>query len=65
MLDQDEDLGRISRSHPDQLRHQLYDANAEFPADISGLLPPIADRWWEQLGKPKLLRFPHRSAYNL
>jgi hypothetical protein len=63
-LERDEDLRRITRSHPDQREHEFYDANAEFPPDISNLLPPSADRWWEHLGKPQLLRFPHRPAYN-
>ena len=52
VLNRDEDLGRISRSHSDREQHAFYNAKAEFPLDISDLLPPSADRWWERLGKP-------------
>lgn len=48
----DEDLSRISRSHPDRRLHGYYNKDASFPDDISDLLPPPADRWWERLGKP-------------
>jgi hypothetical protein len=51
VLERNEDLGRISRSHPDRHEHSFYDAEAKFPSDISDLLPPNADRWWEPLGK--------------
>jgi hypothetical protein len=51
VLTRDEDLGRINRSHPDQWEHQYFISNHEFPADISDLLPPSADWWWESLGE--------------
>ena len=51
VVELDEDLGNINRSHPERFRHSLYNASAEFPLDISDLLPPSADRWWEGLGK--------------
>jgi hypothetical protein len=50
VLDLDEDLGTISRTHPYLDQHTHFQQNAVFPADISGLLPPPADRWWEILG---------------
>jgi hypothetical protein len=51
VLDRNEDLGSINQFHPDRQVHKFYDASAEFPADISHLLPPSKDRWWEELGK--------------
>jgi hypothetical protein len=55
VLDRDEDLSRINGSHPDRQQHEFYDASADFPPDISDLLPPSAERWWERLGKPQSL----------
>ena len=52
VLNRKEDLGRISRTHPDLHQHQDYNPDAEFPSDLSELLPPSAERWWECLGKP-------------
>ncbi|KAN0121379.1 hypothetical protein V8E52_003275 [Russula decolorans] len=49
VLDRDEDLGRITRFHPGRWEHEFYDDSAEFPADLSDLLPPSADCWWEPL----------------
>jgi hypothetical protein len=63
VLDQNEDLGSITRSHPDLKVHSFYDETAKFPADISHMLPPIADRWWEQLGMYQLLIFSRCPAY--
>jgi len=51
VLERDEDLARINRLHPDHREHKYYGADAKFPADISDLLLPSADRWWEILGK--------------
>jgi len=52
VLHRDEDLSMINRSHPDLENHKFYKARAEFPDDISDLLPSgSADRWWERLGK--------------
>lgn len=65
VLDRNENLGNINRSHPDLIQHELYDPDVEFPHDLSDLLPPTADRWWDHLGKLELLRFPHISTYNL
>jgi hypothetical protein len=59
VLDKGEDLGRINRSHPDLEMHAFYDSNTVFPPDISDLLPPSADRWWERLGKLNVLIFSY------
>lgn len=64
VLRRDEDLGRINRSHPDRAMHRDYNRSVGFPPDISHLLPPSEDRWWEHLGELQLLRFPHTPAYN-
>ena len=45
------DLSEISRGHPKINKHKFYQPGAEFPADISHLLPPSERRWWEHLGK--------------
>jgi len=50
VLHRDEDLGNITWSHPEWHRHKYFNAQAEFPKDISDLLPS-EDRWWEGLGK--------------
>ena len=44
-----EDLHAINRSHPHRERHGLYNAEAAFPEDISGLLDKD-NLWWEGLG---------------
>ena len=59
VLTQNEDFARISRSYPDLDEHQDYDPEADFPQDLSGLLPPSADRWWEHLGKWQYVTFPY------
>jgi hypothetical protein len=51
VLERDEDLGRINQSHPDREEHDYFNPNTVFAADISDLLPPSADRWWESLGE--------------
>lgn len=48
----DKDLGKINQFHPKLENHDYYVKNAEFPSDISDLLPLVADRWWEHLGEP-------------
>ena len=45
------DLSEIRRSHPDLHIHKHYDPEAIFPKDISNLLPPTGNHWWESLGK--------------
>jgi len=51
VLSRNEDLGRITRSHPDLSDHGYYNETAVFPPDISDLLPASAAHWWERLGK--------------
>ena len=63
VLDQKEDLGNITKSHPNRALHMFYDEKAEFDLDISYMLPPITDRWWEQLGMYQLLIFLCCPAY--
>ena len=65
VLERDKDLGSINRSHPDRMQHSFFNKDAEFPPDISDLLLPSEDRWWEHLGKPQLLRFTRHPAYEL
>jgi hypothetical protein len=47
---EDQDLGSINRSHPRLVKHKFYDKDYQFPDDLSSMLPPMEDRWWEQLG---------------
>ncbi|KAI9449765.1 hypothetical protein BJY52DRAFT_1227576 [Lactarius psammicola] len=49
VLDAEADFTEIGRNHPCLHRHAYFKRDAEFPADISDLLPPHADRWWEPL----------------
>jgi hypothetical protein len=50
VLDSGADLSEIGRNHHLIRKHKYYDPRAKFPEDISGLLPPNGDRWWEPLG---------------
>jgi len=52
------DLGTINRTYPDRHKHAYYKDSAVFPNDISDLLPPSADRWWEHLGTPIIAEVP-------
>ena len=58
VLLRDGNLGTINQSHLDRHMHKFYNENAKFPADISHLLPPSEDRWWEVLGKQSFPRLP-------
>jgi len=51
VLQRGADLSEIRRDHPDLRKHKYYDPEANFPQDISNLLPAPVDRWWETLGK--------------
>jgi hypothetical protein len=64
VLRRDEDLAMINRSHPEQKTHVFYKAEAEFPEDISDLLPS-ADHWWEDLGKWQSIKFSYCSVHTL
>jgi hypothetical protein len=44
------DFSEIRRDHPKVSKHSYYTPH-EFPDDISNLLPPSAEHWWESLGK--------------
>ncbi|KAH9022868.1 hypothetical protein EDB84DRAFT_1441102 [Lactarius hengduanensis] len=48
VLASDGDLAEITRNHPHLHKHTYYQPGAEFPQDISNLLPN-EDRWWETL----------------
>ncbi|KAI9435366.1 hypothetical protein BJY52DRAFT_1197657 [Lactarius psammicola] len=49
VLDTEADFTEIGRNHPCLHRHTYFKCDAEFPADISDLLPLHADHWWEPL----------------
>ncbi|KAH9026120.1 hypothetical protein EDB85DRAFT_1893538 [Lactarius pseudohatsudake] len=42
------DLAEITRNHPHLHKHAYYQSGAEFPQDISDLLPS-EDHWWETI----------------
>jgi hypothetical protein len=44
------------------MQNLFFKEGADFPPDISDLLPPSEGRWWEHLGKLQLLRFTRRPA---
>ncbi|KAH9012478.1 hypothetical protein EDB85DRAFT_2158990 [Lactarius pseudohatsudake] len=48
VLASDGDLAEITRNHPHLHKHVYYQPGAEFPQDISNLLPN-EDCWWETL----------------
>jgi hypothetical protein len=50
VLEKDEDLSAINRNHPKIRKNKFYQPEAYFPDDISILLPPDGDHWWEALG---------------
>lgn len=51
VLDADEDLGNIGRTHPRLHEHPYFKPQALFPKNISDLVPPIGNRWWDDLGE--------------
>jgi hypothetical protein len=51
ILDVNGDLSEIGRKYPNLKQHKYYKRKSEFPDNISDLLPPHEDRWWEDLGK--------------
>ena len=50
VLSQQGDLSNINRAHLVKNIFKYFNPNAEFPDDLSGLLP-TDDRWWEDLGE--------------
>ena len=65
VLNNDEDLGNITASHPLRTHHKYYKADATFPQDLSHLLPEASGRWWDHFGKSLLLRLPYGPTYDL
>ena len=63
VLTRNGDLGSINRFHPDLNEHEFYDAEAMFPSDLSNLLPPVEEHWWESLGESYLLNCPHTYIF--
>ncbi len=61
VLDTKGDLSEIGKGHPKINKHKFYQPGAEFPADLSHLLPPSESRWWEHLGK-SLFTFPSNAV---
>ncbi|KAH9055090.1 hypothetical protein EDB83DRAFT_2316227 [Lactarius deliciosus] len=61
VLDADGDLAEITRTHPCLNRHSYYQPEAEFPQDISDILPS-EDHWWEILAAKSLKKAAHRNA---
>jgi hypothetical protein len=50
VLDLGVDFSEIGRNYHKCRKHRFYDPRATFPEDITGLLPPKEERWWERLG---------------
>ena len=65
VLNQNEDLSRVTTTHPDRDEHMFYDPSADFSKDILDLASRTKSCWWEPLGKPQFLIHLHRSTYNL
>ena len=51
VLEAGADLSQIGRSYPRLHKHKYYVQGAKFPDDITNLLPPTGECWWETLGK--------------
>src|SRR6201996_46926 len=51
VLESGADLSEIGRNHPNRRSHKYYDPSANFPNDISNLLPSSEHRWWDVLGR--------------
>jgi hypothetical protein len=64
VLHSDGDFTEISRNNPSIRKHVYYKPGVEFPSQISDLLPPSEDRWWERLGESALtdLSFSHNPC---
>jgi hypothetical protein len=59
-----EDIGTIGRHHKLMKEHKHYRSDVVFPSDLSDLLPPKEDRWWELLGKLKFNCSSPCHSYN-
>jgi hypothetical protein len=51
MLKEGTDFSKISRDHPKLHKHEFYQPHHKFPINISNLLPPNTEHWWESLSK--------------
>jgi hypothetical protein len=51
VLDSKGDFSDISRNHLCLEQHKYFKPSAKFPDNVSDLLPPREDCWWEDLGK--------------
>ena len=51
VLESGADLSEIGRNHPIRRSHKYYDPSANFPKDISNLLPSSEHCWWDVLGR--------------
>ena len=47
VLSWDENLSKITASHPRLRKHIHYDPSVVFPSEISDLLPKQEKRWWD------------------
>jgi hypothetical protein len=45
------DFSKIWRTYQGVAKHTYYNPQAKFPEDITHLLPPTGEHWWEDLGK--------------
>ena len=51
VLESGADLFKSGRNHPNHRSHKYYDPSANFPNDISNLLPSSEHCWWDVLGR--------------
>jgi hypothetical protein len=54
VLQESGDLAHIGQNYKGVKRMVYYQPNAEFPSEISHLLPPSEECWWEHLGESGL-----------
>jgi hypothetical protein len=50
VLKSKDDFSEIGRNHPNLKKHKFYQPHVAFAKNITHLLPPSGDRWWELLG---------------
>ena len=51
VLEAGANLSQIRRLYPRLCKHKYYIQGTKFPDDITDLLPPTGECWWETLGK--------------
>ena len=60
VMHRNEDLINISASHPDMAeKHIFYEYRIKNPPDLSHLLPPQTERWWEHIAPVLPPAAPH------